>query len=500
MATLEAIASGFEVVFTPANLLYVFIGVLVGMIIGVLPGLGSLATIAIMLPFTYNLPPEAAIIMLAGVYYGANYGGTITSVLLRLPGEEASVVAAFDGYPMAQQGRAGSALGIAAIGSFIGGTAGVIGLTFLAPILASFALNFGPPEYAALALLGILLVAYIGRGLVAKGLIAAALGLLLATVGQDPVTGTARLTFGITNLLGGLELVPIAIGLFGIGEILYNLEQRAGGRPPVSRVSNVWPSMRDWVQARSAILRGALIGFPLGVLPGVGGTISSMTSYAVEKKRSAEPTRFGKGAIEGIAGPETANNAAATGSFVPLLTLGIPGSAVTAVIYSALLLQNITPGPQLVTEHPGVFWGVIASMYIGNLVLLVLNIPLVGVFVQLLRVRPGILASVAILVAMLGAYGLNNSLFDLWVLLVFGALGYVMNKTGFPPGPLILAFVLGPILETSFRQSLLISGGSLDIFVMRPISGFCVAVIFIIAGSSIFRFLKNRRSLENPRR
>lgn len=492
MSTIEAIGSGFEVVFTPVNLLYVFIGVLAGMITGVLPGLGPLATIAIMLPFTYNLPPEAAIIMLAGVYYGAIYGGTIASVLLRLPGEPSSAVASFDGYPMAQQGRAGAALGIAAIASFIGGTVGVIGLTFLAPILASFALNFGPPEYAVLAMLGIMLVAYIGTRSIAKSLIMATLGLLLATVGQDPVTGSARLMFGITNLLGGLDLVPIAIGLFGIGEILYNLEQRAGGASNASTVSNVWPSRRDWIQSRGAIFRGALVGFPLGVLPGVGATISSMTSYALEKKRSTEPERFGKGAIEGIAGPETANNAAATGSFVPLLTLGIPGSAVTAVIYSALLLQNITPGPQLVTENPEIFWGVIASMYIGNLVLLMLNIPLIRVFVLLLRVRPSVLASVAIVVAMLGTYGLNNSVFDLWVLLVFGALGYVMKKTGFEPGPLILAFVLGPILELSFRQSLLISGGSLDIFVTRPISGFFVLVILLIAGSSVFRFLQRR--------
>jgi putative tricarboxylic transport membrane protein len=489
---IQGILTGFEVILTPVNLAYVFVGVLLGMVVGILPGLGPVATIAILLPLTYSIPPESAIIMLAGIYYGSAYGGTITSVLLRLPGEAATVVAAFDGYPMARQGRAGPALGIAAIGSFIGGVIGVAGLTFLAPVLAGFALNFGPPEYAALAVLGILLVAYIGSQSVTRSVISAAFGLLLATIGEDPVTGSSRLTFGITDLLGGLDIVPIAMGLFGIGEILHNLEQQARGTLATSRVSNIWPSMRDWIQSRGAILRGSVVGFFIGILPGAGATIASLTSYALEKRRSREPERFGKGAIEGVAGPETSNNAAATSSFVPLLTLGIPGSATTAILYGALLLQNITPGPLLVSQNPEIFWGVITSMIVGNLMLLVLNIPLIGLFIQVLRVRLSILAPLVVVVTMIGSFSLNNSVFDIWLVLAFGALGYMMKKYGFEPAPLVLAFVLGPILETAFRQSMLISDGSLGIFVTRPISGLLLAVMLVIVARAILQLVRKR--------
>jgi len=489
---IQGILTGFEVILTPVNLAYVFVGVLLGMVVGILPGLGPVATIAILLPLTYSIPPESAIIMLAGIYYGSAYGGTITSVLLRLPGEAATVVAAFDGYPMARQGRAGPALGIAAIGSFIGGVIGVAGLTFLAPVLAGFALNFGPPEYAALAVLGILLVAYIGSQSVTRSVISAAFGLLLATIGEDPVTGSSRLTFGITDLLGGVDIVPIAMGLFGIGEILHNLEQQARGTLATSRVSNIWPSMRDWIQSRGAILRGSVVGFFIGILPGAGATIASLTSYALEKRRSREPERFGKGAIEGVAGPETSNNAAATSSFVPLLTLGIPGSATTAILYGALLLQNITPGPLLVSQNPEIFWGVITSMIVGNLMLLVLNIPLIGLFIQVLRVRLSILAPLVVVVTMIGSFSLNNSVFDIWLVLAFGALGYMMKKYGFEPAPLVLAFVLGPILETAFRQSMLISDGSLGIFVTRPISGLLLAVMLVIVARAILQLVRKR--------
>jgi putative tricarboxylic transport membrane protein len=489
---IQGILTGFEVILTPVNLAYVFVGVLLGMVVGILPGLGPVATIAILLPLTYSIPPESAIIMLAGIYYGSAYGGTITSVLLRLPGEAATVVAAFDGYPMARQGRAGPALGIAAIGSFVGGVIGVAGLTFLAPVLAGFALNFGPPEYAALAVLGILLVAYIGSQSVTRSVISAAFGLLLATIGEDPVTGSSRLTFGITDLLGGVDIVPIAMGLFGIGEILHNLEQQARGTLATSRVSNIWPSMRDWIQSRGAILRGSVVGFFIGILPGAGATIASLTSYALEKRRSREPERFGKGAIEGVAGPETSNNAAATSSFVPLLTLGIPGSATTAILYGALLLQNITPGPLLVSQNPEIFWGVITSMIVGNLMLLVLNIPLIGLFIQVLRVRLSILAPLVVVVTMIGSFSLNNSVFDIWLVLAFGALGYMMKKYGFEPAPLVLAFVLGPILETAFRQSMLISDGSLGIFVTRPISGLLLAVMLVIVARAILQLVRKR--------
>ena len=484
--------TGFEVVFQPTNLLYVFIGVLIGTVIGVLPGLGPTATIALLLPLTYTISPEAAIIMLAGIYYGSMYGGTITSVLLQLPGEAASVVTAIDGYQMARQGRAGPALGIAAIGSFIGGTVSVVGLTLFAPLMASVALRFGPPEFTALTVLGILLVTYLGTKSFAKSLITAGFGLLLATVGQDPVVGTARFTFGVQDLISGLDFIAIAMGLFGVGEILYNLEKENGASMVSSRISHIWPTMRDWAQSRGAILRGSVLGFFIGVLPGGGGVVSSLASYAMEKRRAREPQRFGEGAIEGVAGPETANNASSTSAFIPLLTLGIPSNVVLALLFGALLLQGITPGPQLVSENPEVFWGVIASMYVGNLILLILNIPLVGVFVQLLRVRAGILAPIALMVTMVGVFSVNNNVFDMWVVLVFGLLGYVMRKTGFEPGPLVLAFVLGAIMERSFRQSLLISNGDPFIFFTRPISGAILGLVVLIIAISAFQFFRRR--------
>src|ERR671916_427048 len=477
MGVLESLLLGFEVALQPINLLYVFVGVAVGTVIGVLPGLGPTATIALLLPLTFAIPPESAIIMLAGIYYGSMYGGTITSVLLQLPGEAASVVTTFDGYQMAQQGRAGPALGIAAIGSFIGGTVSVVGLTLFAPLLAAFAVRFGPPEYTALTVLGILLVTYLGTKSFAKSLVMACLGLLLASIGQDPVAGTQRFAFGIIDLLKGLDFVAVAMGLFGVGEILYNLENEGRGTLATSRISHIWPTMRDWAQSRGAILRGSVLGFVIGILPGGGGVVSSLASYALEKRRAREPERFGKGAIEGVAGPETANNASSTSAFIPLLTLGIPANVVLALIFGALLVQGITPGPQLITEEPEIFWGVIASMVVGNVMLLALNIPLVGVFVQLLRVRAGILAAFALLVTMAGVFSISNDSFDMWVVLVFGVIGWLMKKTGFEPGPLVLAFVLGEIMERAFRQSMLLSGGSLDIFVTRPLSGGLLAVM-----------------------
>lgn len=492
MDTLQNIASGFEVVLTPLNLMYVFVGVFLGMIIGVLPGIGGVAGIALLLPLTYYLPPEGSIIMLAGIYYGSIYGGTITSVLLRVPGEASSAVTTFDGYPMAMQGRAGPALGIAAVSSAIGGTVAVVLLSFLAAPLAEFALNFGPPEYVMLAMFGIFLLAYIGSKSMAKTLIPAAFGLLLATVGQDLVESSPRFTFGLVELLGGLELVPIAIGVFGLGEIFYNLERQVSSSI-AARVRNVWPSQMDFMDSKGAIFRGTILGSLIGLLPGAGAMVASMTSYGLEKQYSSEPERFGKGAIEGVAGPETANNAAATASFVPLLTLGIPGSAATAVLYGAFLIQDITPGPSLVNENPTVFWGVITSMYIGNLMLLILSIPLIGIFVQMLRVRFGILAPLVVMISMVSIFAVNNSSFDMWILLAFGVLGYAMKKSGFEPGPLVLAFVLGPILEISFRQSMLLSGGGFEIFVMRPISGFLVAVMLLMIAASAVRLVKRSR-------
>jgi putative tricarboxylic transport membrane protein len=489
---LQPVLSGFEVVFTPSNLLFCLAGVLIGMIIGVLPGLGPTATIALLLPITYEIEPASAIILLAGIYYGAMYGGTITSVLLQLPGEAASVVTTFDGYQMARQGRAGPALGIAAIGSFIGGTVSIVGLSLLAPFLAGFALRFGPPEYTALALLGILLVSYLGTGSTIKSVIAAALGLLLATVGQDPLLGTARFTFGSINLSDGLDFVAVAMGLFGLGEILYDLEQRARVSFATSSIGRAWISMSDWAESRGAVARGSLLGFFIGILPGGGGTLASMASYALEKRRSREPERFGEGAIQGVAGPETANNAAATSSFIPLLTLGIPTNPVLALLFGALLLQGIPPGPRLIADNPEVFWGVVNSMYVGNIFLLILSVPLVGVFVQLLRVRGTILAPITVMITMLGVYTINNSPFDIWIVIFFGVVGYLMKKFGFEPGPLVLAFVLGRILETSFRQSLRIFEGDVTGFVTRPISGTILVMMLVVILLPAFGFVRGR--------
>jgi putative tricarboxylic transport membrane protein len=477
---LSPVIDGFGVVLQPTNLLYCLIGVVIGMLIGVLPGLGPAATIAILLPLTFGLEPVTAVIMLAGIFYGAQYGGTITSVLLRLPGEASSVVTVFDGHALARQGKAGTALGIAAIGSFIGGTVSIVALSFLAPLVAGFALDFGPPEYTALALLGILLVATVGSGSRVKAVIAACLGLLLATVGRDSFTGATRFTFENLSLTDGIDFVPIAMGLFGLGEILYNLEERHRAVHAPAKVANVWPSRADLRQASGAIGRGSVLGFVLGVLPGGGATIASLAAYALEKRRSKHPERFGQGAVEGVAAPETANNAAATSSFIPLLTLGIPANATMAMIYAALLLQGVSVGPQLVSQEPELFWGVINSMYIGNILLLLMSIPLVGVFVRILRVRPGVLAPITVLITLIGVYTVNYNVFDMFLVVVFGALGYLMKKLGFDPGPLVLAFVLGSLLENSLRRSLLLFDGDATGFFTRPISGTLLALFVLV--------------------
>lgn len=492
---MEGLLIGIEAAFSPENLLWVFLGVLLGTVVGVLPGLGPVATIALLLPITYVLEPISAVIFLAGIYYGSMYGGTITSVLLRLPGESASVITTLDGYQMARQGRAGPALGISAIGSFIGGTIAVIGLTLLAPLLAKAALLIGPPEYFAITLLGLALVSYLGSGSRIKAFLMAGVGLLLATVGQDLLTGQGRFTFGQTALFDGFDFVAIAMGLFGVSEILHSLERTATGEKIMGKIKNVFPSRADLRQSAGPIARGSVLGFIIGILPGGGGVMSSLASYATEKRLAKDPSRFGKGAIEGVAGPETANNASSQSSFIPLLTLGIPSNVVLALIYGALLVQGITPGPQLITNEPAIFWGVIVSMYIGNIILLVMNLPLVGVFIQLLRVRQGVLAAFALLITMVGVYSINNDVFDMAIVLGFGALGWVLKKTGFDPTPLVLAFVLGPIMEESFRQSLLLSQGDLGIFVARPLPLVILVVITAIACWSLFAWIRRRQTL-----
>ncbi|HWM72208.1 MAG TPA: tripartite tricarboxylate transporter permease [Nocardioides sp.] len=495
---MEAFLDGFGVVTEPQNLLYCLIGVLIGMVIGVLPGLGPAATMAILLPLVITVDPISAIIMLAGIYYGAQYGGTITSVLLRLPGEASSVVTVFDGYALAKKGKAGTALGIAAIGSFVGATISIVVLSLTAPLVAGWALDFGPPEYAALALLGVLLVATIGSGHPVKAMIAAMIGLLLATVGRDAFTNAPRFTFDSLELDSGLDFVVVAMGLFGVGEILYNLEERYGKPHVPAAISNIWPSRKDLRKSSGAIGRGSVIGFFLGVLPGGGAVMSSLAAYAVEKRISKTPEEFGRGAVEGVAAPETANNAAATSSFIPLLTLGIPANASMAMLFAALLVLGITPGPQLLEERPDLFWGVVNSMYIGNILLLILSIPLVGIFVRILRVRPAILAPITVLITVLGAYTINNSVFDVFVMIAFGIVGYLMKKTGFEPGPMVLAFVLGAILEDSVRRSLLIFDGDPTGFATRPISGTILAIFLLVVLSPAIKVLLDRRRAKSP--
>jgi putative tricarboxylic transport membrane protein len=478
MLDLGGLLQGFGTALSPVNLLFALLGALLGTAVGVLPGLGPAATIALLLPVSLKIgSPVTAIILMAGVFYGAMYGGSTTSILLKIPGEAASVVTCIDGYQMARMGRAGPALGIAAIGSFVAGTIGVLGLTVMAPPLAELALKFGPPEYFALTVLGLLLATYLTGDSALKGLIMAVIGLILGSVGLDPLSGAVRFDFGIPDLQSNIDFVTIAMGLFGVGEILINLEHTEAAGILTTRITDLWPRAADLARSGWAMVRGSVLGFAVGILPGGGAVLASLVAYATEKKLSRHPEEFGHGAIEGVAAPEAANNAAATSSFIPLLTLGIPGNASTAMIFAALLIQGITPGPFLLKEHAPVFWGVVASMYVGNVMLLVLNLPLVGMWAQLLRVPYAYMAPLVAVLTLVGVYSVNNNVFDIWVMIVMGVLGYLARKLSFDLGPLLLAFVLGPIMERSIRQALLMSHGSFAIFVTRPIS----AVLLVIA-------------------
>jgi putative tricarboxylic transport membrane protein len=434
--------------------------------------------------------------MLAGIYYGAMYGGSTTSILLNIPGEAASVVTCIDGYQMAKKGRAGAALGMAAIGSFIAGTTGVIGLTFVAPPLSAFALKFGPAEYFSLTILGLMLATYLSGQSVLKGIIMAVLGLLLATVGMDPVTGNLRYTFGLLILEDGFDFLTLGMGLFGIGEIFSTLEGKVRAELVTSKIANLWPTLRDWAISKWSILRGSGVGFLVGLLPGGGAVIASLLSYAVEKRASREPEKFGQGALEGVAGPESANNAAASASFIPMLTLGIPGNPAIAMIFAALLIQGVTPGPLLIKDHPHLFWAVIASMYIGNVLLLVLNLPLVGVWVQMLKVPYSILAPFIVIICSIGVYSMKNDVSDVLMMVIFGVVGYLLRKFRFELGPLLLAFVLGRILERSLRQALLISKGDISIFIQKPISAFLLAIVALMILLSVawalYRLFKSK--------
>jgi putative tricarboxylic transport membrane protein len=495
MGVFEGLANGFGLALTPVNLLFGLIGAVLGTAIGVLPGLGPAATISLLLPLSYALgSPLTSIIMMAGIYYGAMYGGSTTSILLNIPGEAASVVTCMDGYQMAKKGRAGAALGIAAVGSFVAGTVGVVGLTFVAPWLAGFALQFGPAEYFSLTVLGLLLAAFLSGQSILKGVTMVVFGLLLATIGMDPISGNLRYTFGTMILQDGLDFLTLAMGVFGIGEVLINLEGKLGTELVTNKIANVWPTLKDYARTKWSILRGSVIGFLVGLLPGGGAVISSMVAYAVEKKASKRPEEFGAGAIEGVAAPESANNAAASASFIPMLTLGIPGNPAIAMIFAALLIQGVQPGPLLLKEHADVFWGVVASMYIGNALLLFLNLPLVGLWVKMLKIPYSILAPVIVMICSIGVYSAKNNLMDIVMMFVFGVFGYLLRKLHFELGPLLLAFVLGRILERSLSQSLLISDGDFAIFVTKPISAALLGTVALImiapAAGAIYRKLR----------
>jgi putative tricarboxylic transport membrane protein len=431
--------------------------------------------------------------MLAGIYYGAMYGGSTTSILVNVPGEAASVVTCLDGYQMALQGRAGPALGIAAFGSFIAGTAGVIGLMLLAPPLAEVALKFGPPEYFSLMILGITLVSYLGGGSMIKDFMMATIGLLLGTIGTDIMSGEQRFTLGLMELAEGLGLVPVVMGLFGISEVLLNIEQEIkAGAIIEKKIEHLLPNLQDWRESKWPIVRGSILGFFLGILPGGGALIASFASYALEKKWSKHPERFGKGAIEGVAGPESANNAAAAGAFIPLLTLGIPANAVMAILMGALMIHGVTPGPLLMEKYPELFWGTVASMYVGNGLLLVLNLPLIGLWVKILKVPYQILFPLILLFCLIGSYTINNQIIDVLTMVIFGLVGYLMKKLNFPGAPLILALVLGPMLEDNLRRSLMISYGQFSIFFTRPISLVFLIVTLTLLAAPLIRIKGGR--------
>lgn len=470
MDILNNLSLGFSVALTMMNLFYALVGALLGTLIGVLPGIGPLATIAMLLPFTFNLPAVSALIMLAGIYYGAQYGGSTTSILVNLPGEAASVVTCLDGYAMARQGRAGPALAISALGSFFAGCSATVLIALFAPPLAELALKFSAVEYFSLMVLGLVAAVVLAHGSLLKAIAMVFLGLLLGLVGADVNSGLLRFTFGLYELSDGIGVVVIAMGLFGFSEIINNLEHKETRVVLNAKVQKLMPSRDDFKASWKAVLRGTTLGSFLGILPGGGAMISSFASYTLEKRLAVDPSRFGKGAIEGVAGPESANNAGAQTSFIPLLTLGIPPNAVMALMLGAMMIQGIAPGPQVMVERPELFWGVIASMWVGNLILVVLNLPLIGIWIRLLTVPYRLLYPAILMFCCIGVYSLNNMALDVALTAGFGLLGYIFIKLDCEPAPLILGFILGPLMEENLRRALLLSRGNLAVFFTRPIS------------------------------
>jgi putative tricarboxylic transport membrane protein len=498
MEILDNLILGFGVAVSPINLMYALIGVLLGTMIGVLPGIGPVPTIAMLLPITFNLPPVSAIIMLAGIYYGSQYGGSTTAILVNLPGESASVVTCLDGYQMARRGRAGPALATAALGSFFAGCVATVVIAMAAPPLAEVALKFGPAEYFSLMVLGLVAATVLARGSLIKAIAMVVLGLLLGLVGTDVNSGVLRFTFGIPELSDGISFVVVAMGMFGLAEIVGNLELKDKREVFTGKVKNLMPTKEDFKRIWAPILRGTALGSFLGILPGGGALLSSFAAYTIEKKVSRHPEEFGKGAIEGVAGPEAANNAGAQTSFIPMLTLGIPGNAVTALMIGALMIQGIAPGPQVMNENADLFWGLIASMWIGNLFLVVLNLPLIGIWIRLLQVPyrflyPSILAFMAI-----GVFSLSNNPFDVLLMAIFGVLGYVCSKLECEPAPMILGFILGPLMEENLRRAMLLSRGDPFVFVSpsKPISlGFLIASFLLLVIVALPALRKKREEV-----
>src|ERR687892_418354 len=493
MELFDNLGLGLETALRLDNLLYCFIGVVLGTAVGVLPGIGPTATIGLLLPITFSLEPVAALIMLAGIYYGAQYGGSTTAILINLPGESSAAVTAIDGHEMALKGRAGPALAAAGLGSFFAGTVATVVLAVFAPPLARAALEFGPAEYFSLVVLGLLASIALARGSTLKALAMIVLGILLGTVGQDVYTGTPRFVFGVRELYGGLNFVSVAVGMFGVTEILRNLENERTRTVVVETVKNLWPTREDLRRMVAPVLRATGLGSALGVLPGGGHVLASFASYSVEKRLSKRPEEFGHGAIEGVAGPESANNAAAQTSFIPLLTLGLPAHPVMALMVGAFIIQGITPGPNVINDEPTLFWGLVVSMWVGNLLLVMLNLPLVGVWVRLLKVPYRVLFPAIVAFACIGTYAINQNVFDVYAIVLFGVLGYVLVKLGGEPAPLLLGFVLGPLLEQHMRRALIISHGDPTTFLTRPISLALLIIAAVVLVIAVLPSIRRRR-------
>lgn len=486
MENFQHLLHGFSVALQPMHLFYCFVGVLTGTLVGVLPAIGPTTAVAILLPTTYNLDPISAIIMLAGVSYGAMYGGSTTSILVNVPGESSSIVTCYDGYPMALKGRAGPALGIAAFGSFIAASFSIVGLMFFAPALGRLALNLGSPEYFALMVMCLTLVTYMARGSMIKALMMVAWGLILSTVGMDMVTTKFRFTYKLLYLQDGLPIIPVVIGLFGLREVLNNIQTTFRGELLKTKIKGFLPTLQDWKDSIMPIFRGGILGFSMGILPGMNPIIPTFVSYGIEKKLSKYPEKFGTGVIEGVAGPESANNATVVGTQIPLFSLGIPTNAMNTLLLAAFMIFGMTPGPHFIKDYPDLFWGLIASMYLGNGLLLVLNLPLIPLWVRLLRIPFTLLNILILLFCVIGTYSIKQQIGDIYLLIIFGLFGFLAKKLAYETAPLILAFILGPMIETNLRQSLILSGGSFSTFLTRPISAVFLAItLFIIIAAII---------------